>query len=88
MPCLLALLALAVPRFTIAVLWLLSEWFQGLFDSWLWPLLGFLLAPFTLLWYSAVQNWFGGTWGPWQIAGLVIAVLLDFSPAGGKRGKK
>jgi len=85
MPCLVVVLALAVPRLTTALLWLLTSWFHGVFDGWLWPLLGFLFAPFTLLWYSAVHNWYGGQWGPWQIAGLVLALLLDFSPAGGKR---
>jgi len=85
MPCLVVVLALAVPRLTTALLWLFTSWFQGVFAGWLWPLLGFLLAPFTLLWYSAVHNWYGGHWGPWQIAGLVLALLLDFSPAGGKR---
>jgi hypothetical protein len=85
MPCLLVVLALAVPRLTTALLWLFTTWFRGVFDGWLWPLLGFLFAPFTLLWYSAVHNWFGGHWGLWQIAGLVVALLLDFSPASGKR---
>ncbi|HEU4630281.1 MAG TPA: hypothetical protein VFS08_11095 [Gemmatimonadaceae bacterium] len=87
MPCLLALLALALPRVTIALLWFLSTWFHGVFDSWLLPVLGFIFAPVTLLWYSAVHNWWGGVWGPWQIAGLVVAILLDLSPSAGKRGK-
>jgi hypothetical protein len=43
--------------------------------------LGFFFVPTTLLWYSAVHNWFDGRWGPWQIAGLVVAVLIDVSPA-------
>ena len=63
------LLALAAPRLVVAVLWFFTHWFRGVFDTMLWPLLGFFLAPFTLLWYSAVHNWFGGVWGPWQIAG-------------------
>ena len=85
MPCLAVVLALLVPRFTIVMLWLLTSWFRGVFDGWLLPVAGFLLAPFTLLWYSAVQNWFGGSWGPWQIAGLVVAVLMDLSPGAGKK---
>jgi hypothetical protein len=88
MPCFAVLAALFVPRLTIAALWLATNWFRGLFDFWLWPLLGFLFAPVTLLWYSAVQHWFGGVWGPWQIAGLVVAILLDLSPGAGKRGKR
>ena len=56
---------------------------RGMFDhqSLLLPILGFLFVPTTLLWYSAVQHWFGGHWGPWQIAGVVVAVLIDVSPA-------
>jgi hypothetical protein len=88
MPCLVVLAALAVPRLTILALWLATTWFRGVFDAWFWPVLGFLFAPFTLLWYSAVQNWYDGVWGGWQIAGLVLALLLDFSPAGGKRRKR
>lgn len=86
MPCLVVLAALLVPRLTIAGLWLLTTWFRGVFDGLLWPVLGFLLAPFTLLWYSVVANWHGGEWGPWQLAGLAVAVLLDLSPSRSKRG--
>ena len=81
MPCLLAVLALAVPRLVTVVLWLFTPWFRGMFDNWLLPVLGFVFVPTTLLWYSAVQHWFGGHWGPWQIAGVVVAVLIDVSPA-------
>lgn len=85
MPCLAVLAALFIPRVTIAVLWFLTTWFRGLFDGILWPLLGFFFAPITLLWYSAVHNWFGGEWGPWQVVGLVVAILLDLSPGAGKK---
>jgi hypothetical protein len=40
------------------LLWLFSDWFHGLFASALWPVLGFVLLPTTLLWYTAVQHWF------------------------------
>ena len=85
MPCLVAIVALAAPRLTILLLWLLTGWFRAVFDGLLWPVLGFFFAPLTLLWYSAVVNWWDGTWGPWQIAGIVVAVLLDLSPAKAKR---
>jgi hypothetical protein len=84
MPCLLVLLALAVPRVVIAALWLLTDWFQGLFSNALWPILGFLFLPTTLLWYSAVQHWFGGEWTLWPIVGIVVALLIDLSPAKGR----
>ena len=79
MPCLFVLLAL--PRGLILGLWFLSDWFDGLFDTLLWPILGFFFLPTTLLWYSAVQHWFGGEWSLWPIVGLVIALLIDVSPA-------
>ena len=87
MPCFAVALALMVPRFTIAMLWIFTSWFRGVFDSWIWPLLGFFFAPLTMLWYSAVHHWYGGEWGTWQVVGLVVAVLLDLSPGAGKRRK-
>lgn len=86
MPCLLALAALFVPRLVIVAAWLLSDWFVGLFDGLLWPVLGFLFAPTTLLWYSVVANVWDGTWTLVPVVGLVVALLIDLSPATGRRG--
>lgn len=87
MPCLLLLVGLAVPRLLIVGLWLLTDWFAGLFDTLLWPVLGFLFLPTTLLWYGAVQHWWGGEWGALQVIGLVIALAADVSPARGRRDR-
>ncbi len=84
MPCFLLLLALITPRLVIVLLWLLTHWFQGLFPSVAVPLLGFIFLPSTLLWYTAVQHWFAGQWSFWPVVGLVIALLIDLSPAKGK----
>src|SRR5688500_3104338 len=88
MPCLAVLFALLTPRILILILWLLTGWFKGIFDTALWPVIGFIFLPTTLLWYTAVQNWWQGQWGLWQIVGLVIALMLDLSPAGGKRRRR
>ena len=85
MPCFLAVLALLTPRVVIALLWFFTRWFDGIFPSLLWPVLGFLFLPTTLLWYAAVQHWFGGQWTMWPVIGLVVALLIDVSPAGGRR---
>jgi hypothetical protein len=87
MPCLLTLLALFTPRVVILLLWFFTTWFTGLFDTLLWPILGFLFLPTTLLWYTAVQHWFAGEWTLWPIVGLVVALAIDVSPAGGRRGR-
>lgn len=85
MPCLLTLLALVVPRVVIVGLWLFDDWFNGLFDTMLWPILGLIFLPTTLLWYSAVQHWFGGDWGLWPIVGLIVALVIDTSPGHGRK---
>ena len=50
MPCLLTLVALSAPRLVIALLWLFSSWFAGIFSTGLMILLGFIFLPTTLLW--------------------------------------
>jgi hypothetical protein len=85
MPCLLLLFALATPRLVIVVLWLFTSWFRGIFAIALWPVLGFIFLPTTLIWYTAVQHWFHGAWTFWPVVGLVIAVATDVSPARGRR---
>lgn len=78
------IIGLFLPRLVIALLYFFTEWFTGIFNHWLWILLGFIFLPYTLLWYTAVQHWWGGAWGPLQIAGMAIAVILDLSSS--KRG--
>jgi hypothetical protein len=85
MPCLLAIVALVTPRLLVALLWLFGRWFDGMFTSVLWPILGFIFLPTTLLWYTAVQHWFQGQWTVWPIVGLVLALMIDISPAKGRR---
>lgn len=88
MPCLIVLIALLAPRLVILALYFLTTWFQGLFANLLWPILGFIFLPTTLLWYSVVQNVYDGVWGGLQIVGLIIAVLIDGSPAGARRERR
>jgi hypothetical protein len=85
MPCLMTLLALAAPRLVVAILWFFTHWFRGVFDNLLWPVIGFVFLPTTVLWYSAVHNWFGGHWTFWPVVGLVIALAIDLGPASGRR---
>lgn len=85
MGCLLVLLALVTPRVVIILLWLFTHWFR-VFNTALWPILGFIFLPTTLLWYTAVQHWFGGQWTLWPVVGLVIALAIDVSPA--RKGRR
>jgi hypothetical protein len=87
MPCFLVAIALVTPRVLILVLWLFTGWFRGMFHSAFWPVLGFIFLPTTLFWYSAVFNWCGGQWQLPQIIGLIIAVMIDLSPASARRSR-
>ncbi|HEY3380437.1 MAG TPA: hypothetical protein VGK32_01650 [Vicinamibacterales bacterium] len=88
MPCFFIVAALAAPRAVVVVLWLFTHWFRGIFSTSLWPIVGFIFLPTTMLWYTAVQHWFGGQWTLWPIVGLVVALTIDMSPAGGRRKRK
>lgn len=72
-------LGLLLPRVTTLILYFFTRWFDGVFSTMLWPILGFIFMPYTMLWYSAVVNWNGGQWGAFQILVLVIAVIADLS---------
>ncbi|HZO19352.1 MAG TPA: hypothetical protein VFB46_10245 [Gemmatimonadaceae bacterium] len=88
MPCLFAIFALLTPRLLIVGLWFLTTWFTGIFTSLLWPILGLIFLPTSLLWYTAVHHWFGGVWSLWPIVGMIVALMIDISPAGGRRRRR
>jgi hypothetical protein len=88
MPCLFVVFTLFAPRLVIALLYFFSNWFKGIFDTALWPILGFIFLPTTFLWYTAVQHWWGGAWSFWPIAGIVIALMIDLSPASHRRRRR
>jgi len=79
MPLLLLLFVLLLPRVVAVLLWFFSDWFAQAYDTWMLPVLGFIFLPYSMLWFSAVQNWYGGTWGAWQMIFMVIALIMDLS---------
>ena len=86
MGCLLALLALISPRLALFLLWIFSDLLSRAFDSWIVPLLGFFLLPWTTLTYAAFWDWGSGrhvTGVEWVFVGL--AVLIDLSSYGAGR---
>ena len=89
MPCLIAVLALLTPRIAILLLYFFTHWFHGVFRGQfppiLWLALGFVFLPTTMLWYTAVMHWYGGHWTLVPVVGLVVALLIDISPASGRR---
>ena len=88
MPCLFSIIALCTPRLAIVLLGVFTTWFSGLFPTLLWPILGFIFLPTTFLWYTAVVHWWGGQWSLWPVVGIVVALMIDVSPAGGRRHRR
>lgn len=83
MGCILALIALAVPRLLMLVAFLVTDWFGRAFETRLWPLLGFLMMPYTTLAYmAAMLNNNHAVTGGWLIL-LIAAVVVDVTHWGG-----
>ena len=69
-------------RSALAFLWWSKENFVDLFGSFLWPLVGVVLAPMTVLaWFAARQFSDDGVSGLWWAA-VVFGALLDLSVYG------
>jgi hypothetical protein len=87
--CFLALLALISPRLVLFLLWIFSNVLSRAFDSWIIPLLGFFLLPWTTLTYAAFWDWGSGnhvTGFEWFL--VVFAFLIDLgSYAQGRRSQ-
>ena len=82
MPCLVLAIALFFPRVVIALLYFLSHYFVGVFQTALYPLLGFLFLPLTLLAYTFLTK-SGHQADAVYYGVLLIAVLLDLGLLGG-----
>jgi hypothetical protein len=89
MCCLVSTLALLGPRAAILVWWLLSpaRW-DAAFGSWIWPIVGFLVAPWTTLSYVLVAP--GGVHSLdwiWIAIGIFLDISFWFGGAWGNRNR-
>ena len=84
--CLLALIGLFSPRLAIFLLAVFTNDLSRAFDSWLVPLLGFFLLPWTTLVYTLLWTTSRHVNGiEWVLVGA--AVLLDVGVVGGGQGR-
>jgi hypothetical protein len=83
MGCVAALLALISPRLALVFIWIFYDLLGRAFDSWVLPVLGFFLLPWTTLAYAVM--WSVGTnevtGFEWFV--VVLAFLGDLSSHGG-----
>ncbi len=86
MCCFVLLLVALGPRFAIIAMWLFGNRVDLAFDSWLWPLLGLLVAPWTTLMYLLTWSAVGGvSGGDWIFVGL--GVVLDVATYAARSAK-
>jgi len=69
-----------IARLVVALLWFFTHWFEGMFSSLLWLVAGVIFLPTTVLWYTAVQHWFGGQWTLGAVVGIIVALAIDLAP--------
>ena len=87
MCCFFTTLVLLGPRFAILIWWLVRPvLFNAMFNTWIWPLLGLIFLPWTLLMYLVVGA--GGVVGfDWIWLGLgFLADIASYS--GGAYGNR
>jgi hypothetical protein len=88
-PCLVVLLAIISPRLALVAVWLFTDVLSDAFGSWILPLLGFFVLPWTTLAYAGM--WTAGSnevYGfEWFI--VVLAFVVDLASwVGGGRGRR
>lgn len=84
--CCVALLAFGLgPRFALVLVWIFGDRVEHATDSWIWPLLGLLLAPWTTLMYVLVWGPGGVNGAEWILVG--IGVALDIASYGARAAK-
>jgi len=76
MPCLLAILVVAFPRIAVLLLYFLTDFFHGVYNSLLIPIAGFIFLPLTLLVYTYLLRSHTPL-GTTQFVILFVAVILD-----------
>lgn len=82
MPCLLAILALITPRIVLFFIWLFSDYLSDAYQTWIWPLLGFIFMPLTTLAYAFAINSRGSVSGIHFFL-VLLAALIDLGVLGG-----
>ena len=74
----------------MVVLWLTTDYMSRAFHTALWPLVGFLFAPFTTLAYAFGMNSNGGSIDGIYLVLVIFGALLDLGvlSGGGQEAKR
>ena len=74
--CLLAMAAGVAPRLVLILMWLVGPRINAAFNSWIWPVLGIIFAPYTTIMYVLVWSPATGISG-WDWVWIALGVMLD-----------
>lgn len=86
--CLVAFFALLSPRLALVIVWIFSDLLSRAYSSWILPLLGFFILPWTTLAYAAFWDWAPGHHLSWRWIFVGLAFLIDMGAyAGGGRAR-
>ena len=83
--CCLFLLAFGLgPRFALLVWWIFGDKVDAAFDTWVWPILGLLLFPWTTIFYVIAWSPVGGVSdAEWLFVALGFALdIASYSARG------
>jgi hypothetical protein len=83
MGCIFAIIALAVPRVLMFIIFMMTGWFGYAFETRMWSILGFVFMPYTTLAYlAAMLNNNHALTGGW-LALFIAAMIVDVTHWGG-----
>ncbi len=89
MGCLLVLLAFISPRLALFGMWLFSDLLSRSFDSWVIPLLGFFLLPWTTLAYAAMWGLSSNGVAGFEWFIVILAFVVDLGAVANRdRGRR
>jgi hypothetical protein len=74
MPCLIGCIAISAPRVVLFLLWLVTGYLDGVYETRIWPFLGFVFLPLTTLAYAFA--WHQGNGSITAIGGACIATAF------------
>ncbi len=74
--CGLAMLAAFAPRLVLIFMWIVGPRVNSAFDTWIWPVLGLIFAPYTTIFYVLVWSPATGVTG-WDWVWIGMGVVLD-----------
>jgi len=86
--CLFAIIGAIWPRLALAFLYFFTPIPHRVFQTTLWPLLGFIFTPTTTLAYELCLTYIGPMDNIWCILIVLLAFLHDLTQLGVARGRR